>query len=95
VLCGDRLAPADLRQEGPSLRLLIIEDEDRLAGILKSKLGDIGFTVDIASSAADATAALELINYGFGFARRRVKGALLRLLEFDRPPFRARSSQAH
>jgi len=45
------------------LRLLVIEDEDRLSGILKSKLGDIGFAVDIASSAADANAALELINY--------------------------------
>jgi DNA-binding response OmpR family regulator len=45
------------------LRLLIIEDEDRLSGILKSKLGDAGFTVDIAGSAADAEAALELINY--------------------------------
>ncbi|TMJ70504.1 MAG: DNA-binding response regulator, partial [Alphaproteobacteria bacterium] len=45
------------------MRLLVIEDEDRLSGILKSKLGEIGFTVDIAASAADATAALELINY--------------------------------
>jgi DNA-binding response OmpR family regulator len=45
------------------LRLLVIEDEDRLSGILKSKLGDIGFSVDIAGSAADANAALELINY--------------------------------
>jgi len=45
------------------LRLLVIEDEDRLCGILKSKLGDIGFTVDVAGSAADAGAALELINY--------------------------------
>jgi DNA-binding response OmpR family regulator len=45
------------------LRLLVIEDEDRLSGILKSKLGDVGFTVDIAGSAADASAALELINY--------------------------------
>jgi DNA-binding response OmpR family regulator len=45
------------------LRLLIIEDEDRLSGILKSKLGDAGFTVDVAGSAADAEAALELINY--------------------------------
>ena len=45
------------------MRLLVIEDEDRLSGILKSKLGDIGFTVDIAGSAADANAALELINY--------------------------------
>jgi DNA-binding response OmpR family regulator len=45
------------------VRLLVIEDEDRLSGILKSKLGDVGFTVDVAGSAADATAALELINY--------------------------------
>jgi DNA-binding response OmpR family regulator len=45
------------------VRLLIIEDEDRLSGILKSKLGDAGFAVDIAGSAADAEAALELINY--------------------------------
>ena len=45
------------------MRLLVIEDEDRLSSILKSKLGDDGFTVDIAGSAADAGAALELINY--------------------------------
>ena len=45
------------------MRLLVIEDEDRLSGILKSKHGDIGFTVDIAGSAGDASAALELINY--------------------------------
>ena len=45
------------------MRLLIIEDEDRLSGILRSKLGDAGFVVDIAGSAADAEAALELINY--------------------------------
>ena len=45
------------------MRLLVIEDEDRLSGILKSKLADAGFTVDIAGSAADAGAALELINY--------------------------------
>jgi DNA-binding response OmpR family regulator len=45
------------------VRLLVIEDEDRLSGILKSKLGDIGFTVDIVGSAAAASAALELINY--------------------------------
>ena len=45
------------------MRLLVIEDEDRLSDILKSKLGEIGFTVDIAASAADASAALELINY--------------------------------
>jgi DNA-binding response OmpR family regulator len=45
------------------VRLLVIEDEDRLSGILKSRLGDVGFTVDIAGLAADASAALELINY--------------------------------
>ena len=45
------------------MRLLIIEDEDRLSGILKSRLGDVGFTVDVVGSAADANAALEIINY--------------------------------
>ena len=45
------------------MRLLVIEDEDRLSGILKSKLAEIGFTVDIAGSAEDAGSALELINY--------------------------------
>jgi DNA-binding response OmpR family regulator len=45
------------------VRLLVIEDEDRLSGILRAILGEIGFTVDIAGSAADAGAALELINY--------------------------------
>ena len=48
------------------MRLLVIEDEDRLAGILKAKLGDVGFTVDIAGTAADAIAAIELINYDAG-----------------------------
>jgi DNA-binding response OmpR family regulator len=47
------------------LRLLVIEDEDRLSGILKSKLGDVGFTVDIAGSAADAGAgALRRVRIG-------------------------------
>jgi DNA-binding response OmpR family regulator len=45
------------------MRLLVIEDEDRLSRILKSKLGEAGFAVDIAGSEADAEAALELINY--------------------------------
>jgi len=45
------------------VRLLIIEDEDRLSGILKSRLGEAGFAVDVAASAGDANAALELINY--------------------------------
>jgi len=46
-----------------SVRLLVIEDEDRLSGILILRLGDIGLTVDIAGSAADASAAIDLINY--------------------------------
>ena len=45
------------------MRRLVIESEDRLSGILKSKLGDVGFAVDVAGSAANASAALELINY--------------------------------
>jgi DNA-binding response OmpR family regulator len=45
------------------MRLLVIEDENRLSGILKSKFGQVGFAVDIAASAADAAAAIELINY--------------------------------
>jgi len=45
------------------LRLLVLEDEDRLSGILRSKFGEIGFAVDLAASAADASAALELMNY--------------------------------
>jgi DNA-binding response OmpR family regulator len=48
---------------GEPVRLLVIEDEDRLSGILKSRLGEAGFAVDVAGSAGDATAALELINY--------------------------------
>ena len=58
VICARRTQAGGL-----SLRLLVIEDEERLAGILKSKLGEIGFTVDIAGSAEDASIALELINY--------------------------------
>jgi len=45
------------------MRLLVIEDEARLSEIVKTALGDAGFTVDVAGSAADAEAALELINY--------------------------------
>jgi DNA-binding response OmpR family regulator len=45
------------------VRLLVIEDENRLSAILQTTLGASGFVVDIAGSAADAGAALELINY--------------------------------
>jgi DNA-binding response OmpR family regulator len=45
------------------LRLLVIEDEDRLSGILKTQLGVSRFVVDVADTAADAVAALELVDY--------------------------------
>ena len=45
------------------MRLLVIEDEDRLSAILKAKLTESGFVVDVASGAADAVATLELVNY--------------------------------
>jgi DNA-binding response OmpR family regulator len=45
------------------LRLLIIEDEHRLAGLIKAQLGAAGFAVDLVCTVADGTAALELINY--------------------------------
>ncbi|MGC2521134.1 MAG: response regulator [Stellaceae bacterium] len=41
----------------------MIEDENRLSGILKAKLGVSGFVTDIAGTAGDAVAALELVNY--------------------------------
>jgi hypothetical protein len=53
LLVEKETAPRRSRGGGSSPRLLVIEDEDRLSGILKSKLGDVGFTVDIAGSAAD------------------------------------------
>ena len=45
------------------MRLLIIEDEDRLSGILKTKLGVSGFSVGVACLVGNAVAALELVNY--------------------------------
>jgi DNA-binding response OmpR family regulator len=45
------------------LRLLVIEDEDRLAGLVKSQLGAAGFVVDLVGNANDAVAALEVTNY--------------------------------
>jgi DNA-binding response OmpR family regulator len=45
------------------LRLLVVEDEDRLAGLVKAQLGATGFAVDVIDNAADAVAALELTNY--------------------------------
>jgi len=41
----------------------VVEDEDRLAGIVKTQMGAAGFAADLAGSAADAIAALELTNY--------------------------------
>jgi DNA-binding response OmpR family regulator len=45
------------------LRLLVIEDEDRLAGLVKAQLGTAGFAVDLVATVGEGTAALELINY--------------------------------
>jgi DNA-binding response OmpR family regulator len=45
------------------VRVLVIEDEDPLAGILKTTLGRSGFVIDVAGTAADAIASLELVNY--------------------------------
>ena len=45
------------------MRVLVIEDEDRLSGIVKARLADSGFVVDIADTATDAVAALELVGY--------------------------------
>lgn len=45
------------------MRLLVIEDECRLSEILKTTLGAAGFAIDTARSAADAVAAVELVNY--------------------------------
>ena len=45
------------------MRLLVVEDEDRLAGIVKTQMGAVGFVVDLVGSAADAVAALEVTNY--------------------------------
>src|SRR5580700_8215777 len=41
----------------------MVEDEDRLAGIVKARMGAAGFVVDVAGSADDAVAVLELTNY--------------------------------
>jgi DNA-binding response OmpR family regulator len=48
---------------GRALRLLIIEDESRLAELIKTQLGSAGFAVDLVCDVAEGTAALELINY--------------------------------
>ena len=45
------------------MRLLMVEDEARLAGIVKAQMGAAGFVVDVAGSADDAVAVLELTNY--------------------------------
>jgi DNA-binding response OmpR family regulator len=45
------------------MRLLIVEDEARIAELVRSGLGRAGFTVDAAPTAADALAALETGNY--------------------------------
>jgi DNA-binding response OmpR family regulator len=45
------------------MRLLIVEDEARIAELVRSGLSRAGFTVDIAATAADAIAALEVGSY--------------------------------
>lgn len=45
------------------MRLLIVEDEARIAELVRSGLSRAGFTVDTAATAGDATAALEVGSY--------------------------------
>ena len=40
------------------MRLLLVEDNERFAALLKQGLAAAGFTVDVLATAADATAAL-------------------------------------
>jgi two-component system response regulator TctD len=42
------------------MRLLLVEDNERFAGLLKQGLAGAGFTVDVLTTVADATAALEM-----------------------------------
>ena len=41
------------------MRLLLIEDNERFAALLKQGLAASGFTVDVLTTAAEATAALQ------------------------------------
>src|SRR5690242_18147136 len=55
---------ATRRTCGPEImRLLVVEDEARIAELVRSGLMRAGFTVDTAETAADAVAALEVTNY--------------------------------
>lgn len=45
------------------MRLLVVEDEARIAELVRAGLVRAGFTVDTAATAADATATLEVGNY--------------------------------
>jgi len=45
------------------MRLLVVEDEARIAELVRNGLARAGFTVDTAATAADAVAALEITNY--------------------------------
>src|SRR5258708_35324137 len=45
------------------MRLLVIEDEERLVEVMKSALGRAGFVVDAVETAADAREALALVAY--------------------------------
>jgi len=49
--------------EGASVRLLVVEDESRIAEILRAALGRAGFAVDPVGLRADAEAALAVTSY--------------------------------
>jgi DNA-binding response OmpR family regulator len=57
------LARNDTRGGEHTMRLLVIEDEVRLAEVLKSALARAGFVVDAVDTAADAREALALVAY--------------------------------
>jgi two-component system, OmpR family, response regulator QseB len=45
------------------MRLLVIEDETRIAELVKTGLGRAGFTVDVVGLCGDARAALAVTSY--------------------------------
>jgi two-component system, OmpR family, response regulator QseB len=50
------------------MRLLIVEDETRIAELVKASLARAGFTVDVMGLCADARAALEVTTYDAAIA---------------------------
>src|ERR1700720_2363756 len=45
------------------MRLLVVEDEKRIAELVRSALGRAGFVADVVGTAADAIAALSMASY--------------------------------